>query len=86
MRVSRYWPASVLAAAIMIRRRDRRMVKEADRIGREIGESVVSRWRETDERTEALIKMTRTLARLTWALLIVTLGTLAVAIWALMQG
>jgi hypothetical protein len=75
-RVSRHRPLSVFAAAYLNRLRDRRMVEDAERIRRDIAGSVVGRWRETEERTDALIKMTRTLARLTWALLILTIGTL----------
>jgi hypothetical protein len=43
VRISRYWPWSVFAALAAIRRRDRRIVKQADRIGRELAESVVAR-------------------------------------------
>jgi hypothetical protein len=86
LRISRYWPWSVFAAVIAIRRRNRRMVKQADRIGRDLAESVVFRWRETDERTDALIDLTRTLKRLTWVLLVVGLATLVVAILALARG
>jgi hypothetical protein len=86
VRVSRHWPISVFAAAIVVRRRDRQMVRRAERIGRDIGESVVVRWHETGERTEALIDPTRTLKRLTGMLRIVAVATLAVAVWALVRG
>jgi hypothetical protein len=86
VRISRYWPASVIAAMVVVRRRDRRMVKQAERIGHELAESVVFRWRETDERTDALIDLTRTLKRLTWVLLLVALVTLLVAALTLAKG
>jgi hypothetical protein len=50
-----YWPLSVFAARLSVWRRDRKMLRNADRIGRDIGESVVKRWHETDERIDALI-------------------------------
>ena len=90
VRVSRYlahyWPFWILAMLLMVLRRDRKMVREGDRIGRDIAESVVKRWRETDERTDALIDLTRALKRLTWVLLLVALATLGVAVWALVHG
>jgi hypothetical protein len=72
--------------AYLVRRRDRKMVREADRIGRDIGESVAMRWHDTDQRTDALIDLTRTLKRVTWVLLVVAVVTLIVAIVTLAQG
>jgi hypothetical protein len=86
VRISRYWPWSVVAALVAIRRRDRELVRQAERIGRDLAESVVKRWQDTDERTDALIDLTRALKRLTWVLLVVGLATLGVTIWALAQS
>jgi hypothetical protein len=55
-------------------------------LGTKLGESVVTRWRQTDESTEAIIALTRTLAWLTWVLVSVGLATLAVTIVTVVQG
>lgn len=80
VRLPRAWPLSVFGALLLVRRQDKRQVKQAERIGRELAESVVFRWQEGDARTDALLALTRTLKRLTWALVVAALASLAVAV------
>jgi hypothetical protein len=86
VRLPRAWPLAVLGAHLMARREQDRSVDEAAAIGREIAESVVTRWQQNDAGTQAMIDLTRTLARLTWVLVFVGLATLAVAIITVAQG
>lgn len=48
VRLPRAWPLSVFGALLLVRRQDKRQVKQAERIGRELAESVVYRWQEGD--------------------------------------
>jgi hypothetical protein len=47
-------------------------------VGKDLGEITVERWREGDVRTDQMIALTKTLARLTWVLLAATVVTLVV--------
>ena len=86
IRLPRLWPFAVLGALLLARRRHKRDLSELERIGRDIGDSVVARWRENDDATEAMIRLTRTLTVLTWVLVFVGFATLAVGVVTLAQG
>lgn len=78
VRLPRYWLASVIAALLLARRQQRRSLREAESVGKDLGEITVERWREGDVRTDQMIALTKILARLTWVLLAATIVTLAV--------
>ena len=86
VRVPRFWPLSLLGGLLLSRLWQRRQVKAAARVGTEIGESVVERWRQTDETAAAMYRLNRTMTRLTWVLLVLTMATLAVAVLTLVDG
>lgn len=86
VRLPRAWPFAVLGGLLLARREQARSVEDGTRIGTELGESVVTRWHQNDAGTQAIIALTRTLARLTWVLVFVGLATLAVALITLFQG
>jgi hypothetical protein len=77
VRLPRLWLLALLAALLLTRRSDQHAVVQAQRIGRELGEAVNDRWRTSDERTDELLALTRTLKWLTWALFAVAAATLA---------
>lgn len=78
VRLPRYWPVSVIAALLLARRLQSRSLREAESVGKDLGEITVERWREGDVRTDQIIALTKTLARLTWVLLAATVVTLVV--------
>ncbi|MEX1140725.1 MAG: hypothetical protein WEB79_00225 [Thermoleophilaceae bacterium] len=83
VRLPRFWPLSLIGALLLARLEGQHQERNAARIGRELAESVVVRWKQNDEATAATIALTRTLARLTWVLVFVGFATLAVAVIAL---
>jgi hypothetical protein len=72
-----WWVVLVLA----VRHRDRKTMKAAEKIGEELADSVVKRWEHTDAATDAMLKLTRTMVRLTWAIMGLTLIVLAATLW-----
>lgn len=70
----RWWWWGLLV--VMVLRDGRRTRKEDERIGQELGESVVTRWKDTDEATAVMLKMTKTMVRLTWAVVALTVVVL----------
>jgi hypothetical protein len=62
---------------------DRRNVKQGEQLGRDLGEIVVNRWRDTDAATEAIIKLNRTMVRLTWAVVGLTVVGVVAALHSL---
>jgi hypothetical protein len=68
---------------LLARRQNKRAIAELQEVAREIAEVVGTRWREGDARDDAMVKMTRRVTQLTWALLLLGLGTLAVGIAAI---
>ena len=80
LRVPRpWWWWTLLALALIYN--GRRTERKMERIGRDLGESVVTRWQDTDEATVAMLKMTRTMVRLTWAVVILTVVVIAATIY-----
>lgn len=86
VRVPRYWRLSLLGGLALSLLWQRRQVKAAARVGTEIGESVVERWRQTDETADSMYRLNRTMTHLTWVVTILTVATLAVAIITLVEG
>jgi hypothetical protein len=82
----RYWPVSVIAALLLARRQQNRSLREVESVGKDLGEVTVERWREGDARTDQMIALTKTLARLTWVLLAATVVTLAVNVVILVKA
>ena len=80
VRVPPFWPYAVLAGLSVSLRQRKRDETSGVRIGSDLGDAVVTRWKQGDESTAAMIALTRTLARLTWVLLFVAVATLAVAV------
>lgn len=78
VRVPRLWPVAILVVALLLRRRERREVEVAEKVGRDLGEITTTRWQSVDS-------MQQDLRRLTWALLIVAVATLVVALGALFR-
>lgn len=78
VRLPRYWLVSVIAGLLLARRLQNRSLREAESVGKDLGEITVERWREGDVRTDQMIALTKTLARLTWVLLAATVVTLVV--------
>ena len=74
----RYWLVSVIVALLLGRHLQNRSLREAESVGKDLGEITVERWREGDARTDQMIELTKTLARLTWVLLAATAVTLVV--------
>jgi hypothetical protein len=64
-------------------REDRRTVKQGAELGRKLGEIVVDRWRDTDASTEAVLKLNRTMVRLTWAVVGLTVVGVVAALHSL---
>jgi hypothetical protein len=67
----------------MARRSDQKLIVEGERIARDLGETVNHRWRTGDERADDLLALTRSLTRLTWALLAIAAATLVATALAL---
>ncbi len=65
---------------------EQRQLRQLRRIGGEIGSYIGTRDREAAEREACLIALTQTLSRLTWALLLVALVTVVVAVVALARS
>jgi len=68
----------VIAALLLAWRLQNRSLWEAESVGKDLGKITVERWREGDARTDQMIVLTKTLARLTWVLLAATVVTLVV--------
>jgi hypothetical protein len=83
IRVPRTWFLPVGAAIVRQWRSERRLVRETERIAGDLGDTITQRWRTGDERADELLALTRSLMRLTWALLAVAAVTLVVTISAL---
>jgi NhaP-type Na+/H+ or K+/H+ antiporter len=49
-------------------------------VGRDLEESVVTRWEQTDAPTKSMLKLTRTMVRLTWAVVFLTVLVLGAAL------
>ena len=80
LRVPRpWWWWALLALALIYN--GRRTERKMERIGRNLGESVVTRWRDTDEATAAMLKMTRTMVGLTWAVVILTVVVIGATLY-----
>lgn len=76
VRLPRYWPLPLIAALLLARWQQNRALRDAGKVGKDIGEITVQRWQEGDVRADQLIALTKTLTRLTWVLLAVTAVTL----------
>ncbi|HSS05332.1 MAG TPA: hypothetical protein VLK89_09150 [Solirubrobacterales bacterium] len=63
---------------LLARRLQNRSLREVEDVGKDLGEITVERWREGDTRTDQMIALTKTVARLTWVLLVATVVTLVV--------
>jgi hypothetical protein len=74
------WPLGVLAGLLLVRLRERAEIAEGAQIGTDIAESLMDRWHQVDNRTDALLRATWALLGLTVALLAVAAATLVVAI------
>jgi hypothetical protein len=72
-----WWVLLVLA----VRRSDRRHIRAAEHVGRDLAESVVARWEQTDAATDAMLALTRTMVRLTWAIMGLTVVVLAATLY-----
>lgn len=79
VRLPRTWPLAVVISVLLAHMTERRQLRELRRIGAEFGEYVGTRDQEAAEREARLLALTRTLTRLTWVLLAVTVAALAVA-------
>lgn len=73
-----WWWATLL---VLVRRKDRNTMRAAEQVGSDLGESVAKRWQETDAATAAMLALTRTMVRLTWAVMLLTLVVLAATVW-----
>jgi hypothetical protein len=62
---------------------NRRVTREAERVGAELGTYYGDRDRESADREAQMLKLTQTLTRLTWLLLVLCLGTFAGTLWAI---
>jgi hypothetical protein len=67
--------------ALMVRRNGRRQIQAAEHVGRDLAESVVARWEQTDAATDAMLKLTRTMVRLTWAIMTLTVVVLLATLY-----
>jgi hypothetical protein len=77
---SPWWWAILM---LLVLRDERRTVKQGEQVGRELGEVVVSRWRDTDASTEAMLDLNRTMVRLTWAVVGLTVVGVVAALHSL---
>lgn len=75
----RWWWWGLLV--LLLVRDDRKTRRGMERVGRDLGESVVKRWEDTDEATAAMLKMTRTVVRLTWAVVGLTVVVIGATVY-----
>jgi hypothetical protein len=75
----RWWWWALLV--VMLRLDSHRTRKQLRRVGRELGESVVSRWDQTDAATDSMLDLNRTMVRLTWATVALTVVVLGATIY-----
>lgn len=73
-----WWWATLV---LLVRRSDRKSIAVAERVGRDLAESVVKRWEQTDAATDAMLTLTRTMVRLTWAVVVLSVIVLSATIW-----
>lgn len=66
---------------LVLRRGNKRATRAAAKVGADLGESVVWRWEKTDASTDAMLRLTRTMVRLTWAVAVLTIVVLASTLW-----
>ena len=69
--VPRRWWWWVLLVILLVRD-GRRTRRQMEQVGRDLGQAVVTRWKDTDDATASMLKMTRTMVRLTWAVVVLT--------------
>jgi hypothetical protein len=69
------------ALALMLVRDGRGTRRQMERTGRNLGESVVMRWEQTDAATESMLKLTRTMVRPTWAVVVLTIVVLGATLY-----
>jgi hypothetical protein len=80
LRVPRPWWWWATPALALIRD-GRRNGRQTERLGRDLGESVVMRWEETDSATESMFKMTQTMVWVTWAVVVLTVVVIAATLY-----
>jgi hypothetical protein len=80
LRVPRPWWWWATLAFLLIRD-GRRTRRQLEQIGRDLGESVVTRWEQADAATESMLKMTRTMVRLTWAVVVLTVVVIGATVY-----
>lgn len=83
IRLPRSWPVAVIVSTLLARRRNAEQLRRATQTLQapltDVAVYVRDRDREAAEREARLLALTVTLARLTWALLVLAAATLAVA-------
>jgi hypothetical protein len=86
LRLPPYWPASVLAALLLARRRESRELAEAVRSADALAQVIGERWKVSDEREQQLLDLQARVVTLTWVLVALTLAVLGVTVWAILRG
>jgi hypothetical protein len=75
----RWWWWGLLV--LLLARDGRRNRRKMKRTGKDLGKSVVARWEQVDAATAAMLKLNRTMVRLTWAVVALTLVALGVTLY-----
>lgn len=75
------WSFGIVLGLLITRRRDRRAMTAAGKVGQDLAESVLTRWADTDAQTAAMLDMTRKLVALTWAVVALTLVVLGATLY-----
>ena len=86
LRLPRWWPLWSIAVMLFQRRKQSGQIEEAVTSMSELAEVIAQRWQEGDERERQMLKLTRRLERLTWAVVALGIATLGVTIWAVLHG
>jgi len=75
------WRLGITLGLLVARRRDKAAFEAAIRVGEDIGQSVLTRWADTDAQTAAMLDLTHKLVRLTWAVVVLTVVVLAATLY-----
>ena len=86
LRLPRWWPLWSIVVMLFQRRKQSRQLEDAVTGMSELAEVIAQRWQEGDERERQMLKLTRRLERLTWAVVALCIATLGVTVWAVLHG
>lgn len=73
--------APLRVGAVVLVRDGRRTRRQMEGVGRDLAQSVVARWDHTDADTAAMLKLNRTMVRLTWAVVVLTVVVLGATLY-----